>query len=144
MMNDKQSLVCKVMTCGVPNANLTIFPNSFCEDVLEPIYVEALVFCTSELFISSFVQTEEDAHKIGTLSAISVVESDTNSDAVKELLLRVMNEPSIDRIEYEKTNNVIISEFTFINMLIDANREAFDPMLSRMNQDILVRLRPIR
>lgn len=111
---------------------------------LEPMYVEALVICNSELFKSVFAPTEEDAHNIGMISAITAVESDSNSDSLKELLLRVMNEPSPDRIEYEETNTVIIKEFTFVNMLIDANRNAYDPMLDRMNRDILVRIRPIR
>lgn len=114
------------------------------ETELEPMYVEALVICNSELFRRVFAPTEEDAHNIGMISAISVVESDLNSDSLKELLLRVMNEPSPDRIEYEETNTVIVKEFTFVNMLIDANRNAYDPMLARMNQDIIVRLRPIR
>ena len=112
------------------------------EDELPPVYVEALVICSSELFKNVFAPTEEDVQKIGMISALSFIESDENSDAVKEFLLRIMNEPSADRIEYEETNTVIIKEFTIINMLIDANRNAFDPMLDRMNQDILVRLRP--
>ena len=84
---------------------------------LEPLYVEALVICNSELFKNVFAPTEEDAHNLGIISAISAVESDSNSDSLKELLLRVMNEPSPDRIEYEETNTVIIKEFIFVNML---------------------------